>query len=198
MACDFFRFLLLSFLYPFLYPFFHAFLYAFFQSSFLGLDDRSVDGVFPVAVHLEAFFVAVVFLFGELGYLGGLEELGEHFLLQGERAFHQAGQVAQHEQPLVEHAVQLVFPFVEFGHFEVDERELVVEHVLRLAVGELHLVVEVAFVLVVEGEVEDTDDVHGLEAVVPVSPLALFLDGESGVVEAAVLEELLFPALHFY
>ena len=55
---------------------------------------------------------------------------------------------------------------------------------------------EVAFVLLVEGEVEDADDIHGLEAVVPVSPLALFLDGKGGVVEASVLEELLFPALH--
>ena len=50
----------------------------------------------------------------------------------------------------------------------------------------------------VEAEVEDADDVHALQLVVPVAAAGLLTDGESGVVEAAVLEELLLAALHLH
>jgi hypothetical protein len=51
--------------------------------------------------------------------------------------------------------------------------------------------------MVVEDEVEDADGVDGSELVVPFAFEGLLLDGEGGVVDAAVFEEVLFGFLDF-
>ena len=58
--------------------------------------------------------------------------------------------------------------------------------------------VVVCVMLVVEGEIEYANDIDGLELVVPTTFLSLLLYGERGIVEASVLEELLFSTLHFH
>ena len=58
--------------------------------------------------------------------------------------------------------------------------------------------VEIVVILRVEREVQDSDDVHGFQTIVPLSFFSLFADGECGVVETPVFEKLLFAALHFH
>ena len=169
-----------------------------FRSSFFtSFVFSRFDGVFPVSVCFQAVFVGIVFLFGELGDFGGFEELGEDTFLEGFGACHEPGKVSQHEQPLFEHPVQFVFRLIEFGHFQVDEGELVVEDIFCPSVHELDFVVEIVVVRLVEREVEYTDDVDGLQLIIPFAFLSLLSDGEGGVVDASVLEEPLFSPLHF-
>ena len=50
----------------------------------------------------------------------------------------------------------------------------------------------------VELEIQDANDIDGFQPVVPLSFLSLFADGESGIVKATILEELLFATLHLH
>ena len=119
-------------------------------------------------------------------------------VLKGGGTIQQAGEVLQHEEPLLKHAVQFLGGLVELGHLQVDERQLVVEHLARGGVRQLYLVAVLARTSAVEAEVEDADDVHALQLVVPVAAAGLFADGKCGVIQAAVLEELLLAALHLH
>ena len=123
--------------------------------------------------------------------------MGEDLLLQDARTLHQRGQVADGVQPFVEQGFQLAFRLGELGHLQVDERQLVVEHLLRLQLHQLHLVVVVR-PLLLEAEVQDADGVDALQLVVPHSLGGLLADGEGGVIDAAVLEELLLALLHLH
>ena len=58
--------------------------------------------------------------------------------------------------------------------------------------------VKIVVILLVESEVQNTDDVDTFQLVVPVSALSLFTDREGGVIDAAVLEILLQATLHFH
>jgi hypothetical protein len=100
-------------------------------------------------------------------------------------------------EPLIEVGGELVEGFGEFGEFDVDEFEFVVED-LAVLVFELDDVEQLALVfMVVEDKVEDADGVDGAEFVVPFAFERLFLDREGGVVDAAVFEEVLFGFLDF-
>ena len=57
---------------------------------------------------------------------------------------------------------------------------------------------EIGAVVVVDVEVQDTDYVDSLQGVVPVSSFRLFPDGEGSIIQAPVLEKLLFRLLHLY
>ena len=74
----------------------------------------------------------------------------------------ETGEVLQHEEPFLEHAVKLLGGLVELGHLQIDERQLVVEHLVRVLLPELHLVAVLVRMRAVEAEVEDADDVHAL------------------------------------
>jgi hypothetical protein len=105
--------------------------------------------------------------------------------------------VFQQEEPLVEVGGELVYGFGEFGEFDVDEFEFVIEN-LAFLVFEFDDVEDGAVVsVVVEDEVEDADGVDGAELEVPFAFEGLFLDGEGGVIDAAVFEEVLFGFLDF-
>ena len=140
------------------------------------------NGVLPIPIHFQAFFVAVIFFFGEFGDFGSFEQFGEDAFLKCRGFFHEPRQIAQDEEPFVEHTVQLAFLLVELRHLEVDECQLVVEYFLSLPICQLYLVVVVRVMLVVESEVEDTYDVDRFELVVPSPFLPLFLYGERGIV----------------
>jgi hypothetical protein len=106
-------------------------------------------------------------------------------------------EVAKQEEPFVLQALQLLGGLGEVRQGEVDEGELVVEDALVL-VFELDAVDDVLAlrrVFVIEDEVEDADGVDGGELEVPVAALGLLLDGEGGVEDAAVFEEVLFGLL---
>ena len=164
-----------------------------FTSAFCAVYD-----VGQVAIDLDALFIVAGILRREAGYLGLLEQLGEDAFLKGGGTLHETREVAEDEHPLVEHRHQLVLRLVELGHLQIDEGQLVVEHVLVLGVHQLHLVmVTFCAVLVVgEDEVEDADGVHGLQLEVPVASHGLLPDGERGIVDAAVLEVVLLGLLH--
>ena len=100
--------------------------------------------------------------------------------------------------PFVEHGLQFILFLDEVGHFQVDEGQFVVEQLLGAGVQQFHFVVILFVAAVREAEVQDADGVHAFQLVVPYSLWGLFADGEGGVVDAAVFEELLFALLHFY
>ena len=120
----------------------------------------------------------------------------EDLLLKYVGAFKQSAQVFQGKQPFVEKCIQLADAFSEFRHFKIDVGEFVVKDFLRPRVHELHFVVHVFGVVLAEAEVEDSDGVDLAQAEVPLAFRSLFLDGESGIVDASVDEVFLFGLLH--
>ena len=92
---------------------------------------------------------------------------------------------------------ELVKSFGKFWEFDVDEFEFVVEDSAVL-IFEFDDVEEGTVVLVVvKDEVEDADGVDIAELVIPFAFQGLFLDGEGGVVDTAVFEEVLLGFLDF-
>lgn len=154
--------------------------------------------ILPVTIHLEAFFVGLILLLCEFGDLGCLEQTGKNSVLKGSRTCHQTGKISKDEKPLVEHRHKLVLRLVELGHFQIDERELVVKHLLGAYIHQLDLMVEVIVVFRVELEIQNTDYINRFQAIVPLPFLTLLVDGKCGVIKATVLEELLLATLHLY
>ena len=186
------------------YPFLRFFL-AFgssFRSSFrkFFLLCRSY-GVHNITVGIDAVFIQFQFLLVELGYLCLLEETGKHTLLQGSRAMHEVGEILEYVHPLVVHGYELRFFFVELRDLHVNVGELVVEHLVRVDLHQLHLMVPPLGILKPIGkvEVEQANGVHGVQVEVPVaSTLCLLAYGEGGIVDGAVLEKLLVNVLHLH
>ena len=56
-------------------------------SFLLRFNFRCLDGIYPVSVHFQAFFVAVVFSFGKFGDFCSFKQLGEYPFLQSFGAF---------------------------------------------------------------------------------------------------------------
>ena len=63
-------------------------------------------------------------------------------------------------------------------------------------IHQLNLMVKIALIFVVKGEVQDTDHINRFQMVIPFALLTLFPDRECRIVQTSVLEELLFSALH--
>ena len=49
-----------------------------------------------------------------------------------------------------------------------------------------------------KNEVEDADDIHSLQLIVPFSTGSLLANGEGGIIQTAVLEKLLLTPLHLH
>jgi hypothetical protein len=105
--------------------------------------------------------------------------------------------MAQQEHPLIEVGFELVEGFGELGQFDVNKFQLFVEDfaVLVLEFDDMEEGV-IAFV-VIENEIEDADAVDRAKFKVPLAFERLFLDGEGGVVDAAIFKEVLFSFLDF-
>ena len=136
-----------------------------------------------------------------LGNLGLLEETVEDAVLQCLGPLQEAGEVAEHEHPLLKHRhrLQLLLSPLELGKLQIDKGELVVEHVVVQHVFQLHdVAVAVGGVLAFgECEVEHSHGIHLFQAVVPVLTFGGLLPyGVGGVEERAVSEVLLFALLH--
>ena len=121
----------------------------------------------------------------------------ENLFLQGARTLHQGSQIADGIEPLVEQSFQFGFRLRKLRHFQIDEGQLVVEHLFGVRLHELH------FVIVRRGargetKIQDTDRVDGLQTIIPIATGCLLAHGERRIVNAAVLEELLLAFLHFH
>ena len=75
---------------------------------------------------------------------------------------------------------QSVHVLIEFGHFQIDEVQLVVENRLRFGFHQLHIVPELVGVdlLVVEHEIHDGNGIDGLQLEIPFAHHGLLLNGE--------------------
>ena len=89
---------------------------------------------------------------------------------------------------------------MELRHFQIYKGELVIENFIGFNIGQFHPVDELFTVSLVllEDEVEDTDCIDGLEIVVPSALAGLFTDGEGGIEDGTLLEEILLGLLHLY
>jgi hypothetical protein len=105
-------------------PFLSSFLSSFFSSFFSGC----IYDIIHVAVVFEAVLVGVLFGGGEVGDFGGVEEVVEDFFLEGKGAIAQFCQMFEQIEPLVEMGGELGEGFGEFGQFDIDELEFVVEY----------------------------------------------------------------------
>ena len=76
------------------------------------------------------------------GDLRLLEQLLEYTILQGFRTIEQTTEIVEHEHPLVEHRLQLVLRLVELRHFQIEECQLVIKHMIVLDISQLNLVAE--------------------------------------------------------
>ena len=171
----------------------HTFLKAFRLSLTFGRLHHTV----PITVVLQALFVGITVLRVELGQLGCLEQVLEHFLLQGTRTVHQRGKVANRIQPLVKQGLQLAFRLREFGHLQVNEGQLVIKHLFRGGVHQLHFVI-IRRVLRMETEIQDAYRVNALQTIIPVSTGSLFTNGKGRIIKAPVFEKLLLALLHLH
>jgi hypothetical protein len=95
-----------------------------FLSTFLS---GCVYDVIHIAVVFEAVLVGVLLCGGEVGDLGGVEEVVEDRFLEGLGAIAQFCQMFEQIEPLVEVGGELREGFGEFWQFDVDEFEFVVE-----------------------------------------------------------------------
>lgn len=182
-----------SFLQPFRMTLFQTLRMASFLASQLG----GLHHAEPIAIGFQALLVLVTLAAVELRDLCRLEQALEYLLVQRARTLQQRRQVADSVQPLVEHRRKLRLRLRELRHLQVDERQLVVEHLAGGGVHQFHLVV-VGVIFLVKTEVQDADGIDALQAVVPLATGRLLADGEGGVVHATILEELLLTLLHLH
>jgi hypothetical protein len=105
--------------------------------------------------------------------------------------------MSQQEHPLIEVGFELVEGLGELGQFDVDKFQLFVEDFTALVFEFDEMEKGVIAFVVVENEVEDANGIDGAEFKVPFAFERLFLDGEGGVVDAAIFEEVLFGLLDF-
>ncbi len=68
---------------------------------------------------------------------------------------------------------------------------------MGVQVHQLHFVVEIVPVRIIESEIKDADDINSFQLIIPFSPLGLFTDRESSIIHTAVFKELLLTTLHF-
>ncbi len=99
---------------------FNAFLAAFLTGS--------IHDVIHIAVVFETVLVGILFRGAEVGNFSGFEEVVEDFFLEGLGAIAQFCQVFEQIEPLVEVGGELSECLGEFGQFDVDEFEFVVEN----------------------------------------------------------------------
>ena len=124
--------------------------------------------------------------------------MSKDFLLQHTGTLHQCCQIADDIKPFVKQRFKLIFLLRELRHLQVDEHQLVIENLLRGRVHQFHLVVIVPLPFLVETKIQDADGVHPLQLIVPLATRSLFPDGKGRIINAAVLEELLFALLHLH
>ena len=103
----------------------------------------------------------------------------------------------QHIKPLVEGRIEFSFGFRELRHFEIDQRELVIKNAVGLIFqlnGMTHLLV---FLILSKNEIENPDEINGVEFEVPfLAAFGLLVNGKGRVKNAAFLEIILLGFLH--
>ena len=139
------------------------------------------------------------FRLGVTGNLCLFEKLLKHTVLQGFRTIEQTAKIVQHEHPLVEHRLQFILCLGELRHFQIEERQLIVEHMIVLDISQLDLMAETVGRILAIGK-HEIQHANGIDIVQMVVPLlafySLLADGERGVIDAAIFEVLLLRFLH--
>ena len=100
-------------------------------------------------------------------------------------------QMLEYVKPFILLGSEFIQTFAEMGQRQVDKHQLVVKNmpILIFKLDGVHHFIVVTITIFLKHEIEDANRINRRQLIIPIAPLCLLLNRESGIVQAAILEK---------